>query len=105
MRGAPLTKGQVTWLSRFNCADNPKKIRCFQAGAAHKRAIHFRQVKDIGGIVRFHRPAIQDAQSLGVVLGLGILLGAMKAVGKDAAVARYRQTLAKLAEGWTGGDA
>ena len=29
----------------------------------------------------------------------------LEMLGKDAAVARYRQTLAKLAEGWTGGDA
>jgi glutamyl/glutaminyl-tRNA synthetase len=29
----------------------------------------------------------------------------LEMIGKDDAVSRYRQTLAKLAEGWTGGDA
>ena len=29
----------------------------------------------------------------------------LEMLGKDDAVARYRQTLARLAEGWTGGDA
>ena len=41
---AILKKGRNVWLNRLNAGDNAKKIIGLEAGAAHKRAIHFRKV-------------------------------------------------------------
>src|SRR3954466_8318162 len=62
MRARVLRMYRARWLSTIHAANNALKFLGFQTGAADKCAVDFREVKEFGGIVRFYRAAIENAQ-------------------------------------------